>query len=206
MSSQEANEARFAALTASEIEELVDRLTAYARKLVASKSWNRGGGIELLPKGFSAKDLVQAAFSNLLGGGDWDEDKPALLVLKGFIKGTVGNLINSSEHKTNDSLEDEFADPEQLWKSATENITDSDPGHSEIVQRDEDDDIFMEAMEGLADGSPDRLIVEAIFNGAAKRDEVLADTGLTASEYEAAKKRLRRYLSDFRQQLTSVHH
>ena len=192
-------------MTEAEIHDLMDRTTAFAAHLISGKRWRFGSG-GFLPGGRSACDLAQAAFENILNGGKWDEDKELWLVLQGYVRGLVGNLANSCENRLVSGIEDKQPLGEEAWSSAVERIESGDFDPAENLQRVEDDDVILDVVDGFEVGTPERRIVEAVLNGASKRAEVLAETGLKAAEYEAAKKRLRRFLEDFRQQRAAGHH
>ncbi|MFM2199241.1 MAG: hypothetical protein RLZZ505_2673 [Verrucomicrobiota bacterium] len=204
--SKVANERRLAAMTEAEIHDLMDRSVAYATQLISSRNW-RNAGRGVLPEGCSASDLVQAAFQNILEGGKWDEDKPLWLVLKGYIRGTVKNLVESWENRVFSNADDRLHEEGECdWVSAVEQFeNDEAPPESRLI-REEDDELILGIIDSMEPGSPDRLIVEAIFNGASKRAEVIAQAGLNDKEFEAAKKRLQRFLENYRQELRSVHH
>ena len=205
MSSREANQRRLAAMTDAELHDVMDRTTAYAVSMISSKTWRFGKG-GLLPGGHSVQDLVQAAFENFLTDGKWDDNKPLWLVMQGFIRGSVGNLARSWENRNFSSIDEKSEDGEEAWRSAVEQIATDDPDPVERSKRSEDDDLILEIVDGLKDGSPEKRIAESFLNGASKRAEVLAETGLMAEEYEAAKKRLRRFLEDYRQKRDAAHH
>lgn len=205
MGSKEANERRIAAMTEADLHDLMERSTAYAARMISSKSWRFGKG-GLLPGGRSVEDLVQAAFENFLAGGKWDEDKPLWLVMQGFIRGCVGNFAKSWENQRFSNIDDNPADGEESWRSAVEQIATDDPDPVERTHRSEDDDLILEIVDGFKEGSPERRIAESFLYGASKRAEVLTETGLKAEEYEAAKKRLRRFLKDYRQERASARH
>lgn len=152
-----------------------------------------------MPGGRSAHDLVQAAFENILNGGEWDDAKPLWLVMQGFIRGSVGNLATSWENRKISSIDEKSADGDDDYLSAVEKIAADDPDPVEISKRSEAADVIREIVNSLAEDSPERWIVESLCGGASKRAEVLAETGLKAEEYEAAKKRLQRILKDYRQ-------
>ena len=192
-------------MTEAEIHDLVESSTAYAVRMIASKSW-RGGKGGILPGGRSLQDLVQAAFENILGGGKWDADKPLWMVLQGFIRGCVSNLAVSWENRSFSNPDaSPSPDGEEAWVSAIEQFPSSEEGADSRIVRKEDDDLILEIIESLEAGSTDRCIVEALFFGASKRVEVLAKTGMTDKDYEAAKKRLQRFLKEYRQERATVH-
>jgi hypothetical protein len=205
VSSKEANELRLGAMTEAELHDLMERTTAFAARLISCKHWRFGKG-GLLPGGRSACDLAQAAFENILNGGKWDKDKPLWLVLEGYVRGLVGNLAISCENRLVSGIDDKQSCGEEAWSSAVEQIASGDFDPAGKLQRVEDDDLILDVVDGLEVGSPERRIVEAVLNGSSKRAEVLAETGLKAAEYEAAKKRLRRFLEDYRQQQALGHH
>lgn len=192
-------------MTEAEFHDLLDRTTAFAARLISAQRWRFGKG-GFLPEGFSAADLAQAAFENILKGGKWDESKPLWLVLEGYVRGSVGNLAKSLENRLISGIDDKLPKGEETWRSAVEQMESADPGPVEIIQRAEDDELILGVVDGLEEGSPERKIVEAILNGASKRADVLAETGLKAAEYEAAKKRLQRFLENYRQQKAAGHH
>lgn len=192
-------------MTEAELHDLMDRTTAYAARLISGRRWRFGPG-GFLPGGRSASDLTQAAFENILNGGKWDEDKPLWLVLQGYVRGLVGNLAISPENRLVSGIDDNRSLEEETWKSAVEQIASGDSHPAENLQRMEDDDVMLDVVDAFEIGSPERMIVEAVLNGASKRAEVLEESGLKAAEYEAAKKRLRRSLEDFRQQRATGHH
>jgi hypothetical protein len=202
----EANEKRLNAMSDEEIFDLLDRATAYATQLVRSRNWrgSRGG---VLPVGKSVQDLVQAAFENILQGAKWDEGKELAMVLKGIIRGMVKNLVESWENRNFYNPDDKAGqEGEDDWVSAMDGFASSEVlADQKAICRD-DDDRLLEVIEALKEGSEERRIVESIvFSGARKRAEVLADTGLSEGEYEAAKKRLQRFLGDFRQERATAH-
>ena len=192
-------------MTESEIHDLMERTTAYAVRLISGRSWRFGKG-GFLPDGRSAVDVVQAAFENILSGGKWDEDKELGLVLRGYVRGTISNLVNSLENRLVSGIDDRKSKGEESWRSAVEQMESESLAAGDILQRNEDDDIILDIVDGLKKGSPDRMIVESILNGASRREEVLVETGLKPAEYEAAKKRLRRFLDEYRQQRAASHH
>jgi DNA-directed RNA polymerase specialized sigma24 family protein len=206
VSSKEANERRLAAMTDADLHDLLDRATAFADRLVRSKNW-RGlqGGV--LPAGKSVQDLVQAAFEKILEGAKWDEDKDLAMVLGGIIRGTVKNLVESWENR-NFSNPDDHEGPEEEdgWVSAVDRFASSEETADRKISRKEDEDLLLNVIETLKEGSEERRIVEAIvFSGVGKRAEVLAETGLSAKEYEAAKKRLQRFLENYRRESATAH-
>ena len=193
-------------MTDAEILDLLDRATAYASRLIKGNSW-RGARGGVLPDGNSAQDLVQAAFDKILSGAKWDEEKDLGMVLCGIIRGNVGNLVESWENRR-------FFNPED--NTALQEDDDGDPQIDRFPSADlpadrkasekEDEDLLLEVIQSLREGSEERNIVEAIvFSGARKRAEVLADTGMNEKEYEAAKKRLRRFLENYRQERATAH-
>ena len=206
MSSKEANERRIAAITEADLLDLMERAAAYASRLVAQKSW-RGAKPGVLPEGRSVQDLVQSAFEKVLEGAKWDDGKDLAMILEGIIRGMVGNLAKSWENRRFSNPDDATSpEGEDAWVSAVDRFPSTGGGPAEIVARREDDDLILETIESLEAGSPERRIVEAIFSGAAKREEVLAETGMGDKEYEAAKKRLRRCLEHYRQECASAQH
>lgn len=192
-------------MTEAELHDLMERTTAFAARQISGKRWRFGKG-GFLPGGRSACDVAQAAVENILNGGKWDEDKPLWLVLEGYVRGLVGNLARSCENRLVSGIDDKRPLGEETWSSAVEQIVSGDFDPAENLQRAEDDDVIIDVVDGFEIGSPERRIVEAVLNGASKRADVLAETGLKAAEYEAAKKRLRRFLEDFRQQRAVEHH
>ena len=154
------------------------------------------------------QDLVQAAFQNILRGGEWAADKPLWLVLEGFIRGSVRNLATSWENRLFTNGDDKVSpDGDDRWLSAFEQFSTDGLSPDDTLIQEEDDDLILNIIESLGEGSPDRLIVEAIFHsGAKKRDQILMDTGLDAKSFEAAKKRLRRFLENYRQERESANH
>jgi hypothetical protein len=206
VSSKEANERRLEPMTDADLHDLLDRATAYADRLIRSKNWrgSRGG---VLPAGKSVQDLVQAAFEKILEGATWDEDKDLAMVLCGIIRGAVGNLANSWENR-NFSNPDDQAEPEDEdgWVSAVDRFASSEETADRKASRKEDEDLLLSIIESLKEGSEERRIVESIvFAGAGKRAEVLSDTGLSEKEYEAAKKRLQRFLVNYRRETATAH-
>lgn len=206
MSQKEANERRISAITDAEILDLLDRATAYANRLIKGNSWRRTyGGV--LPGGNSAQDLVQAAFEKILNGAKWDEDKDLAMVLCGIIRGRVQNLAKSWENRKFSNPEDETeSEEDDAAGSAIDQFASADSAADRKVSEKEDEDLLLEIIESLDEGSQERKIVEAIvFSGARKRAEVLEDTGMSEKEYEAAKKRLRRFLENYRQERAVAH-
>lgn len=205
MSSKEANERRIAAMTDDEIDHALDQTTASAVSMISSKSWRSCNG-GLLPGGRSAQDLVQAAFENILKGGKWDDDKTLELVLFGFIRGSVGNLAKSWENRNFTSIDEKSADGDEVGLSAIEQIAADDPDLVEKTSPSEDYEVILQIVDSLAEGSPEKRIAESYLSGASKRGEVCSETGLNDKEYEAAKKRLRRFLEDYRKKRAAARH
>lgn len=193
-------------MTNAEVFDLLDRATAYASRLIKGNSW-RGAHGGVLPDGNSAQDLVQRAFEKILNGAKWDEEKDFGMVLCGIIRGTVKNLVNSWENQKFSNPEDGTQSQEDDEFDATINqFASSESTAGRKASEREDEDLLLEIIESLKEGSEERKIVEAIvFSGARKRAEVLEDTGMNAKEYEAAKKRLRRFLENYRQERATAH-
>ena len=206
MSQKEANERRISAMTDAEIIDLLERATAYASRLIKGNRWRRAHG-GVLPRGNSAQDLVQSAFEKILNGAKWDEEKDLAMVLCGIIRGTVKNLVESWENRRFSNPEDETESQEEDEAgSAIDRFASSDSTADRKVSEKEDEDLLLEIIESLREDSEERKIVEAIvFSGARKRAEVLDDTGMNEMEYEAAKKRLRRFLENYRQERAAAH-
>ena len=193
-------------MTDAEILDLLDRATAYASRLIKGNSW-RGAHGGVLPDGNSAQDLVQAAFEKILNGAKWDEEKDLGMVLCGIIRGNAGNLVGSWENRRFSNPEDKTAMREDDdGDSAIDRFASVDTPADRKASEKEDEDLLLEVIESLTEDSEGRKIVEAIvFSGARKRAEVLADTGMNEKEYEAAKKRLRRFLENYRQERAAAH-
>lgn len=193
-------------MTDAEILDLLDRATAYASRLINGNSWrgSRGG---VLPDGNSAQDLVQTAFEKILNGAKWDEAKDFGMVLCGIIRGAVKNLVNSWENKRFFNPEDSTqSQDEEEAGAAIDQFASAGLESDRKISESADEDLLLEIIESMKEGSEERRIVEAIvFSGAAKREDVLKDTGLKEKEYEAAKKRLRRILEDYRQKRVAAH-
>jgi hypothetical protein len=206
VSSKEANERRLNAMSDQEILDLLDRAAAYSNQLVRSRSWrgSRGG---VLPDGKSVQDLVQAAFENILLGAKWDEGKDLAMVLKGIVRGMVKNLVGSWENRNFSNPVDQAGQQgEDVWDKAVGGFSSSEEPADQNAACKEDDDRLIEVIEALEEGSEERRIVESfVFSGACKRAEVLAETGLSEREYEAAKKRLQRLLGNYRQERATAH-
>lgn len=186
--------------------DIMQQTTAYASRLVRQAIW-RGAPDGMLPNGMSATDLSQMALEKVLEGAKWDPDKPLWLVLQGLVRGWVGNLKKRPENWRLVSGEDMTeVDKNGCRLPLMEVFEDPSPGPGETVALEEDDSFILEFIDELLEGSPERLITESIFAGASKRTEILADTGLTAPKFEAAKKRLRRLLENYRQKRASAHH
>lgn len=193
-------------MTDTEILDLLDRVTAYASRLIRGNSWRASyGGV--LPDGNSAQDLVQTAFEKILSGAKWDKEKDLGMVLCGIIRGNVGNLVGSWENRRFSNPEDKAAlQQDDDGDSATDRFASADSPADRKASEKEDEDLMLEVIESLTEDSEERKIVEAIvFSGARKRAEVLADTGMNEKEYEAAKKRLRRFLENYRQERAAAH-
>lgn len=190
----------------AEILDLLDRATAYANNLIKGRSW-RGAHGGVLPDGSSAQDLAQTAFEKILDGAKWDEEKDLGMVLCGIIRGNVKNMVRSWENQRFSNPEDESQSQEDgETGSAIDRFESSDPAADRKASEKEDEDLILEIIESLKEGSEERRIVEAIaFSGARKRAEVLDDTGMSEKEYEAAKKRLRRFLENYRQERAAAH-
>lgn len=193
-------------MTDEEILDLLDRATAYASNLIRGRSW-RGAYGGVLPDGYSAKDLVQTAFGKILNGAKWDEEKGLGMVLYGIIRGTVKNLVDSPENQRFSNPEDDPQSQEDDDAgSAMDRFASSESAADRKASEREDEDLLLDLIESLKEGSEERKIVEAIvFSGARKRAEVLEDTGMNEREYEAAKKRLRRFLENYRQERAASH-
>lgn len=193
-------------MTDAEIFDLLDRATAYASRLIKGNSWRRSRG-GVLPGGNSAQDLVQMAFEKILNGAKWDEEKEFGMVLCGIIRGTVKNLVNSWENQRFFNPEDETQSQDgEEARAAIDQFTSASLAPDRKVSERADEDLLLEIIESLKEGSDERRIVESIvFSGAGKRADVLKDTGIKEKEYEAAKKRLRRILENYRQERVAAH-
>jgi hypothetical protein len=188
-----------------DILDLLDRATAFADRLVRSRSWrgSRGG---VLPAGKTAHDLAQAAFEKILEGAKWDDDKDFAMILGGIVRGMVQKLVESWENRNFSNPDDQAeADEEAGWVSAVDRFASSENAAEQKIVRKEDDDRIVEIIESLKEGSEERRIVEAIFFGAGKRADVLTETGLSEKVYEAAKKRLQRLLENYRRETAAAH-
>lgn len=206
VSFKEANQRRLAKMTEAELRDVLDRSAAFAARLVRARTWrSREGGV--LPEGRSIQDVVQLAFEKILEGAKWDEDKALWLVLEGLIRGWVGNWVKSWENRRFSNADD-TASPEgdDAWVSAVDQFEASAPTAAQELLRKEDDDLILEIISSMEEGSPERRVIEAIFSGASKRAEIMADAGLDAGSYEAVKKRLQRFLENYRQDRASAHH
>jgi len=203
---RESNEVRLASMEDDELLDLMNRLTAFTVNYLKGRRWRNGSG-EVLPNGEDSQSLVQTALGKLLAGAKWDEDKPAWLVLQGIIKGRVQSLVNSPENKKLiDCNEQIFAEPfeDDFTDSLVDEVT---TPLDEILEKESQDRIFsiIEELENL--GKVEECqIVEAIFCGNIKRADILKDTELDDNDYDAAKKRLRRFLENFRQKMATSHH
>ncbi|MES2466347.1 MAG: hypothetical protein V4675_03510 [Verrucomicrobiota bacterium] len=190
----------------AEILDLLDRATAYASNLIRGRSW-RGAHGGVLPDGNSAQDLAQTAFEKILCGAKWDEEKDLKMVLCGIIQGAVKNMVESWENRRFSNPEDEAqSQDDDEAGSVIDRFASTDSAPDRKASEREDEDLLLEIIESLKDGSEERKIVEAIvFSGARKRGEVLDDSGMNEKEYEAAKKRLRRFLENYRQERATAH-
>lgn len=190
----------------SDIQDLMVRTEAFAVRLLGQYKWRgRYGGVT--PECVSAEDLTQFAFEKILAGAKWDEDKPLWLVLEGLVRGEVGNIAKGAENRRIINIETETHSNKP--SSATdhlEEIPDARPCPASTLSRAEDDELFLNVVESLNEGTPERKIAEAIFGGAKKRSEIMTECLLDAATFEAAKKRLRRSLENYRQQLAAAHH
>lgn len=206
MAQNQSNEQRVAAMQDGDLVDVMQQTTAYAYRLVRAALW-RGTCDGVLPDGMSAVDLSQMALEKVLQGAKWDSDKPLWLILQGLVRGWIGNLKNGAENRRLVNGED-FSEIDEggTILSPMEAFADPSPAPGDRVAREEDDNFILEFIDGLEAGSPERLITESIFSGVTKRNEILADTGLTAPKFEAAKKRLRRLLENYRQKRASAHH
>lgn len=192
-----ANEARLAKLSEDKLLELLSRATAFATRCIKENCWRSAGSGGVLPEGSGPEDIVQRAFERLLDGAKWDEDKTLEMVLMGLVKGHVANLVRLLENKRTinpgdiKDNEDEAEQSKEKW-TPKENLN---PAH--LMERAEDDEAALEILESFERDSQEYRIVEAILGGTTKRAEILQETGISASEYEAAKKRLRTFLQKF---------
>lgn len=204
VSSRETNERRLNEMSDEDILDLLDRATAFADRLVRSRSW-RGSQGGVLPAGKTAHDLAQGAFEKILEGAKWDEEKDLAMVLGGIVRGMVQKLVKSWENRNFSNPDDQtVADEEADWVSAVDQFTSSEETADQKIVRKEDDDRILNLIESLKEGSEERRIVEAIFSGAPKRADVLTETGLSEKDYEAAKKRLQRLLNNYRQETATA--
>lgn len=181
----------------AEVLEALDQVSAFAHRLIQSKIW-RGNTGGVLPEGQAAPDIVQHAMEKILTGAKWDEDKPLWLVLRGLVMGRISNLVRSWENRHFSNPDDQNPlDNDQLGNSITNSFTATDEDPYERLAREEDDIAILEISEALNDKPAEKLVVDAIINGVTKRAEIMELTGLNKQEYEAVKKRLRRFLESF---------
>jgi hypothetical protein len=103
------------------------------------------------------------------------------------------------------SIDEKSSDGED-GRSVADQIAVDDPDPVERTKRSEDYEVILQIVDSLAEGSPEKRIAESYLSGASKRDEVCSETGLNVKEYEAAKKRLRRFLEDYRKKRAAARH
>lgn len=207
MTSKEANEQRIAEMTNDEVLALIEQLTANTVNLIKARSW-RNSGSELLPSGEDAQTLVQFALGKVLAGAKWDQDKPIWLILQGIIRGRIQSLVNSPENKRLIDCDEDSFDKASDEIEKYEEPTPRPPDPSGALEEKEAEELLFGIIEELEQSgrNEEKEIVEAIFAGCLKRTEILEETGLGEAEYEAAKKRLRRYLKEYRQESSVGHH
>lgn len=191
----------------AELLSLFRRLRTQAERLIASLFWRGGGPKGQLPNGDTAETFVQTAFERILSGAKWDEGKPLAMVMFGIIRSHVTNKVNSWENRN-------FAPEPRLRTedgsdggSAFEVLPDTDClSPLEFLQRSEDDDKVLELLEDFSSEQAEYKVISALCDGGGKRAEILEQSGLSAKEYEATKKRLRYYLEKKWQKEASAQH
>ncbi len=155
----------------------------------------------MLPNTVSAKDVVRLAFLKILKGAKWDEDKTLELVLFGIVKGHISNQVNLLENRLLQNPDD---DTDVASASALDLLSLDLDTPVRLAIRAEDEDNAADLLDELDENSHEYLIVSAIFDGVMKRAEIISHAGITAQEYEAAKKRLRYFLKKFWQKRATL--
>lgn len=194
-------------MSEAELVSLFKQLRAYAEKLIASATWRGAGPNGLLPKGDTAETLVQTAFENILSGAKWDEDKPLAMVMQGIIRSQVTNKVRSWENR-NFAPEPRLRDEEGSDKGSAFEVL-PDPGALspiEFLHRSEDDEKALKLLDDFSPEQAEYKVISAIFDCGGKRAEIIEQSGLSAKEYEATKKRLRNYLEKKWQKETPAQH
>lgn len=203
--SPEANQKRLAEMPEEEVMEAMRNAAAFASRLIASRTW-RGSDEGVLPNGATVKDIVYESFENVVDGSKWDEDKPFWLILKGLVRGKIGNLVRSWENR-NFSNSDQVDTRREQKVSFFDELTPHDPSPARLLeQREEDENFMLGLSEALVDRPEELLIVDAIIGGATKRQEIAEITGLSLEEFDQARKRLKRFLdSEWRKSSSDDH-
>ena len=184
---------RLAEIPDAELNALLDKLAAYASKLIRSLCWRGIGSIGVLPNGESAETVVQVAVEKLLDGAKWDQGKNVEKVLFGILRGHIANLVRSWENRHFINLSDDEGKEGSIPTSTLDIVGWDGFSPVKFLERSEDDDEALGILETFEDGSPEYRIVSAIFNGANKRAIILEEAQLSAKEYDAARKRLRTF-------------
>jgi DNA-directed RNA polymerase specialized sigma24 family protein len=160
-----------------------------------------------MPKGDTAESLVQTAFEKILSGAKWDEGKPLAMVMYGIIRSHVTNRVNSLENRKLAPEPRLQADDGSDRASALEVLPDTDSlSPLEFLQRSEDDDRILELLDDFSPEQAEYRVISAILECGGKRADILKESGLTAGEYEATKKRLRNYFEKKWQKEASAQH
>lgn len=203
--SPEANQKRLAEMAEEDVMEAMRNASAFAFSLIASRTW-RGSDEGVLPNGATVEDIVYEAFENVVDGSKWDEDKPFWLILKGLVRGKIGNLVRSWENR-------KFSNADQIDTRKEQNVSffdelsPHDPSPAKLLeQREEDENFMLELSEAMADRKEEQLIVDAIIDGTTKRREIAETTGISLKEFDQARKRLKRFLeSEWRKSSSDDH-
>lgn len=190
------------AASAEDIGKLLDRLTAHAAMRLNSLQWRPTGRDGVVPRGESAETIAQSAFLKLLNGAKWDAEKALSTVLMGIVDSQIANLVRSWENKRFQNLKTTSIDEEPEINQ----ITDEGLNPIELTERAEDDDIALKILDALEVDSSEYRVASAIFDGNLKRSDIMSAAALSASEYEATKKRLRTFLKKFWQNQAANQH
>lgn len=194
-------------MTDEELRSLFKKLRTYAERLIASVSWRGAGQRGQLPDGDTAETLVQTAFEKILSGAKWDEGKPLIMVMRGIIRYQVGNKVRSWENRNFEHEPRLKSEDGSDGGSGFYLLADPDClSPLEFLQRSEDDDKVLELLDDFSSDQAEYKVISAICGEGGKRAEILEQTGLSAKEYDATRKRLRNYFEKKRQKEASAQH
>lgn len=185
-------------LEAADWEDIVLRLTDYARWRALRYAW-RSGTPDLLPEGKTPADVASEAIEKVWQGvRNWDPDKyPNLLThLKWIVKSDIDHLFSSKEHQSTQRMME--------WNGGQVRADSSGTGlqsarvrtpEEELIRKEEEsfEEKVKDALYVLVKGNEDlEMVLLCIEEGMDKPAAIATEMGWDVSKVNNLKKRLRR--------------